>query len=124
MSKEAPRRTGVKYLAACGTSMPNRGEKKVRFKTIGKDGEKSSLASIQFQMTDVNKPLAAVSRILDQGNSVLFTRRDKGSCIINDTSGERVYMQEEKGVFVLDVEFFEPDMNERTGELGFPRQGS
>ena len=56
------KKAGVKYLAACGTSMPNRGEKNVKFEA--KDGN-GSLASIKFQVTDVNKPLAAVSKIME-----------------------------------------------------------
>ena len=54
---------------------------------------------------------------------MLFTREGKGSCIINDTTGEKVYLTEEKGVFVLDVEFFEPDVSD-AGVAGFARQGS
>ena len=115
------KKAGVKYMAACGTSMPNRGEKRVKFRTA--DGQCDGLSSIQFQVTDVNKPLAAVSKILDKGNSVLFTRGGKGSCIINDATGEKIYLTEEKGVFVLDVEFFEPDA-EGAQAAGFARQGS
>ena len=102
------KKAGVKYMAACGTAMANHGEKRVKFKAVDRDGNTSHLAAIQFQVTDVNKPLAAVSRILDQGNSVLFTRKGKGSCIIDDKTNERVYVQEENRVFVLDVEFYEP----------------
>lgn len=117
------KKAGVKYMAACGTSMPNRGEKRVKFRTADREGQCDNLSSIQFQVTDVNKPLAAVSKILDKGNSVLFTREGKGSCIINDVTGERIYLTEEKGVFVLDVEFFEPDADDSQA-MGFPRQGS
>ena len=102
------KKAGVKYMAACGTAMCNHGEKRVKFKTTGPDGLQSEMAAIQFQVTDVNKPLAAVSRILDQGNSVLFTREGAGSCIIDNRSGRRIPIKEENRVFVLDVEFFEP----------------
>lgn len=108
------KKAGVKYMAACGTAMCNHGEKRVRFKTMGLDGAQSELAAIQFQVTDVNKPLAAVSRILDQGNSVLFTRNGSGSCIIDDKSGRRIPIREENRVFVMDVEFFEPSDEEQT----------
>ena len=116
------KKAGVKYMAACGTSMSNRGDKNVKFRAAHKEGEQG-MSSIQFQVTDVNKPLAAVSRILDKGNSVLFTREGQGSCIINDTTGEKVYLTEEKGVFVMDVEFFEPDIS-YADAAGFARQGS
>ena len=56
-------------------------EKKIRFKKSG--GE--VLNSITFQVTDVGKPLAAVSKILDKGNTVvLSTGRDRTSA-----SGDR-----------------------------------
>ena len=70
--------------------------------------------SITFQVTDVGKPLASVSRILDKGNSVVFTRNGGGSYII-----EKIPITEERGTFVMDVEFLEPASNERD----FPRQG-
>lgn len=76
------------------------------------------MAAIQFQVTGVNKPLASVSRILDQGNSVLFTRDGAGSCIINGTTGARIPIREENRVFVLDVEFFEPSSDESGEQSG------
>lgn len=114
------KKAGVTYMAACGTAMQNHGEKRVRFKTVDADGTLSSMAAIQFQVTDVNKPLASVSRILDQGNSVLFTRDGIGSCIINGATGARIPIREENRVFVLDVEFFEPG----DAEGGEPRETS
>ena len=54
--------TGVTYIAANGSRMPNLGEKKVHFKT--KDGLNSS---ITFQVTKVKKHLAAVSKITEKG---------------------------------------------------------
>ena len=47
--------------------MTNKGEKRVSFKT--KDGIKSS---INFQVTDFKKPLAAVFKIVEKGNWVCF----------------------------------------------------
>ncbi len=92
--------------------MDNLGEKKVRFRR----GGSAAVSSITFQVTGVNKPLAAVSRILDKGNTVVFSRSGEGSFIKNEKSGEKIPILEEKGTFVLDVEFMEP-------AVGFTRQG-
>ncbi len=112
-------RAGVQYVAANGAAMPNRGEKLVKFKSTG-DGSKGGLNSIRFQVTDVNKPLAAVSRILDQGNTVVFTRnRGRKSYVSNDSTGDKLDIEERKGVFVMPVEYFQPAV----AEQGFRGQG-
>ena len=71
------KKRGVRYVAAHGGKMDNLGEKKVRFRRQGS----AAVSSIMFQVTDVGKPLASVSRILDKGNIVVFSR--KGSYIMN-----------------------------------------
>ena len=111
---EAKRR-GVKYVAANGGKMDNLGEKKVRFRRDGAPG----VTSITFQVTGVGKPLASVSRILDKGNTVVFSRNDQGSYIFNEKTQHRIPIKEEKGTFVIDVEFLEP----APSEPDFPRQG-
>ena len=110
---EAKRR-GVRYIAANGGKMDNLGEKKVRFRRDGSD----AVNSITFQVTDVGKPLASVSRILDKGNSVVFSRGSEGSYILNEKTRQKIPIKEEKGTFVMDVEFLEPAV-----ERDFPRQG-
>ena len=59
-------------------------------------------------MTGVSKPLASVSRILDKGNTVVFSRSGEGSYIRNEATGEKVPIVEDKGTFVMVVEFLEP----------------
>ena len=95
--------------------MDNLGEKKVRFRRDGAPG----VNSITFQVTGVGKPLASVSRILDKGNTVVFSRNDQGSYIFNEKTQHRIPIKEEKGTFVIDVEFLEP----APSEPDFPRQG-
>ena len=68
------KKNGVKHVAANGARMENQGEKRVRFKTSGS----GMMNSITLQVTDVGKPLAAVSRILDKGNTVVFSRGAAG----------------------------------------------
>ena len=48
----------MKYVAANGAQMDNLGEKKVKFKRMGSD----EVNGITFQITEVSKPLASVSR--------------------------------------------------------------
>ena len=111
---EAKRR-GVRYVAANGGKMDNMGEKKVRFRREGSE----AVNSITFQVTGVGKPLASVSHILDKGNSVVFSRHGEGSYIVNETTRQKIPIKEEKGTFVMEVEFLEPAPCERD----FPRQG-
>lgn len=114
MEGEAKKK-GVRYVAANGGRMDNMGEKRVRFRREGS----AAVNSIMFQVTGVGKPLASVSRILDKGNSVIFSRNHEGSYIVNEKTQERIPIKEEKGTFVIDVEFLEP----ASGEPGFPGQG-
>ena len=72
-----------------------------------------------FQVTDVGKPLASVSRILDKGNTVVFSRKQGDSYIVNNCTGQKIPLTEEKGTFVMDVEYLEPDESAE----GFTRQG-
>ena len=106
------RKKGVRYVAANGGKMDNLGEKRVRFRRNGA----AAVNNITFQVTGVSKPLASVSRILDKGNTVVFSRIGEGSFIRNERTGEKIPIVEEKGTFVVDVEFMEP-------ASGFTRQG-
>ena len=109
------KKAGVRYVAANGARMENYGEKKVRFKKEGLAGVNSML----FQVTDVGKPLASVAKILDKGNTVIFSRGQGGSYVVNDKIGRRIPLVEEKGTFVMEVEYLEPGAKEE----GFAGQG-
>ena len=65
------KRLGVKYVAANGAKMDNYGQKRIRFKKEGLGG----ISDMLFQVTDVGKPLAFVTHILDKENSVVFSRK-------------------------------------------------
>ena len=81
-------------------------EKKVRFKT--KDGLNSSIA---FQVTNVKKPLTAVSKITEKGNWVCFGRSEV--YIENVATGKRTDLELHNGINSLDVEdFHEPGFHE------------
>ena len=94
----------MKYVAANGAKMDNYGEKRVRFKEEGLNG----INSMVFQVTDEGKLLAFVSGILDKGNSIVFSRGPKGSCVVNDQTGRRIPLVEENGTLVEEVEYLQP----------------
>ena len=56
------KRLGVKYVAANGAKMDNYDQKRIRFKKEGLGG----ISDMLFQVTDVGKPLASVTRILSE----------------------------------------------------------
>ena len=51
-----------------------------------------------FQVTDVTKALGSVSKIVANGNKIVFD--ESGSFIENKRSRERLWMREENGVYV------------------------
>ena len=114
--------SGVRYVAANGARMENFGEKRVKFKCT----ESNVMNKITFQVTEVGKPLASVSRILDKGNTVVFSRNKGGSYILNEKSGSKIELKEEKGTFVMNVEFYQPQggsKGDRERVPGFTRPG-
>ena len=58
--------------------------------------------AMKFLDADVKRPLAAVSAIVDEGNTVVFSAR--GAYIENDATKERMPMTRKNGVFVLELE--------------------
>ncbi len=68
----------------------------------------------------MGKPLAAVSKMLDKGNTVVFSRKACGSFIMNDVTGERITLEERQGTFGLEVEYNEP----ASTTTSFTRSGS
>ena len=115
----AAKMAGVKYVAANGARMANFGEKSVKFKC----SEGAAMNKIMFQVTEVGKPLASVSKILDKGNVVVFSRGKKGSYILNEKTGSKIALKEDKGTFVMDVEFYQPEGETKGRVPGFTRQG-
>ena len=87
-------RRGVEYEVANGIRIPNLGEK--QFKGITEEGLPRNL---RVQVCDVNKPLLTVSKIVQGGNRVVFD--GNGSYIEDTTNGERMWLQEKGGMFML-----------------------
>ena len=113
---------GVTYVAANGAKMDNCGEEKVKFRCT----ENSAINKTTLQVTDVGKPLASVGKILDRGNTVVFSRKEGGSYILNEKTGSKIELEEEKGTFEMKVEFYRPEGESvDSGEMapGFTWQG-
>ena len=72
-----------KLAAANGTKIEVFGEAVLEFEEKGKD------CGMRFLDCDVKKPLAAVSAMIDEGNTVVFSNR-WGSYVENDKTGEKI----------------------------------
>ena len=100
---------------AGGKEIPNCGERTLTLSTLNW----SSVRNMTFQVTDVTKALGSVSKIVANGNKVVFD--ESGSFIENKRSRERLWMREENGVYNLDVYVAPPDCHEKKRD--FHRQG-
>ena len=76
---------------------------------------------MKFQICDISKSLASVSRIVEAGHRVIFDIPEAGSYIENRQTGERTYLRQERGLYLLDA-WVMP--NQETGdERPFQGQG-
>ena len=85
---------GVKYEVANGTRIPNLGERK-----FIAHSEEGAARNITAQVCDVNKALLSVKKVVGAGNKVVFD--DSGSYIEDKRSGERMWLREENGMYML-----------------------
>ena len=99
-----PGKTKVKLEAANGTPIETYGEKLVKFEMEGVRGK----AGMKFLMTDVQKPLAAVSAIVEAGNEVVFRSGANDSFIRNPKTGEKVPLKRERGTYTMEVVVDDP----------------
>ena len=90
--------------------MNHYGEKEAKF-TVGED---PSVMSLGFQVSDVQKPLAAVWRIASKGNLVQFGPKDEDNFIQSIATRKKIPMMRKGGSYVVEAEFV-------TEESGFPR---
>ena len=87
-------RNGVYYIAANGDEIYNAGEQEVAMVTA--DGPRS----MRFQICDVTKTLASVSKICEKGHRVIFDD-EAGSCIQHKSTGRVIPLEKKNGVYVL-----------------------
>ena len=87
-------RRGVTYEVANGVEIPNLGERKFLGFT-----EEGGQRGITAQVCAVSKTLMSVSKVAAQGNRVVFD--DDGSYIEDKLSGEKTWMQQVGGMYML-----------------------
>ena len=87
---------GTEYICADGGRIPNMGEKLV----CGVSEEGSKL-SINFQVTTVDKPLIAVSKLTAAGHQVWFGKQH--GVITHGVTGKTTTFEKKNGVYVLRV---------------------
>ena len=90
-------RRGVEYESACGTSIPNEGEKVCRISTDDAPTEKIAV----LQVANIGKSLLSVSRMVDKGNVVVFA--PNGSYIYNQTTRESTWLRRKGNLYVMDA---------------------
>ena len=89
-------KTGATYRAAGGQQLTNVGEKRPNFMSAGIGG------SMAFQATtDVQKPLAAASKIAGKGNRIVLEA--DGGYIENKKSGKKIPLTIENGVYMMEM---------------------
>jgi hypothetical protein len=108
-TKEAGRK--LKFINASGGEMGHYGERVASFRTMGE----SAVMSLTFQVSDVQKPLAAVRRISEKGNKVVFGPRVEDNYIENVATGRRIQMIKKGGSYVVPAELI---MKEAAGFTG------
>jgi hypothetical protein len=98
---------------ANGGDMQHYGQKEVVFKHGGGSGP----IGLTFQVTDVKKPLLAVRRLVEKGNTVVLADGDGESFIQHTASQTRIPVKKKGGSFVIEAHFVA-----QAGSLGFTRQ--
>ena len=95
----------LRFVNASGGEMSHYGEKVATFQAGGKD----AVVSLGFQVSDVQKPLAAVWRIAEKGNIVQFGPRAEDNFIKNIETGKRINMIHKSGSYVIEANYVVPD---------------
>ena len=87
-------KSGVKYSTANGEVLDNEGEKHMLMSSL--EGVNRAITA---QVTEVNKPLLSVSKMVKAGNTVTFS--PEGSYIYDGYTGEVMQLEESKGLYWL-----------------------
>ena len=64
---------------------------------------RTRMSGMVFAVADVRKPLAAAAKVVAAGNRVVLA--PDGSFVENLSTGEKLKLREERGVYVMDVEY-------------------
>ena len=96
-----PSRRNLRLKAANGSDMRHDGETSVTFK----DKESGETLGMNFQVTEVRKPLAAVWRLTEKGNVVQFGPQDHQNFVLNLRTQKKIQLHRRGGSYVLKVEY-------------------
>ena len=99
---------------ASGGVIEHYGSRGVTFRTEEGEGE---VMGMEFQVSGVKKPLAAVWRIAEAGNLVQFGPKPGDNFIQNVRTGKRVGLRKKGGSYVLGVEFVKKDETTFQGQV-------
>ena len=99
--KVKPTRRNLRLKAANGQEMRHEGEKEITFR----DAVSGEVLGMKFQVTEVHKPLAAVWRLAEKGNLVVFGPTEAQCFIQNIQTGKQIPLHKRGGSYVLKVEY-------------------
>jgi hypothetical protein len=100
----------MRFINASGGEMGHYGERTANFRTVGE----AAIMSLTFQVSDVQKPLAAVRRISEKGNRVVFGPTE--NYIENVATGRRIQMVKKGGSYVVPAELVIKEWSGFTGQ--------
>ena len=82
------------------------------------------MRKMDFQVTNVTKALGSVSRMVRHGNRVVFDMDESGvsnSYIEKKDTGEKLWLRERNGVYVLDLLVAPPGYAGEVDNYGQPK---
>ena len=98
------------YTTADGSKVYNEGQRKLDVCTL--DGQQRR--SMTFQVARVKKAVESVSRMVKNGNKLVFDQDSSAkdtSYIQNKRTNEKIWLRQKKGVYVLDVMVAPPQLS-------------
>ena len=101
----------MKFRNASGGQMKHFGAREVTFRAEDMEGDK--MMGLEFQVSEVKKPLAAVCRIAEKGNLVQFGPKEEDNFIKNVKTGEKVMLRKKGGSYVMAVEYMQKTFQRR-----------
>ena len=106
---------GQHYVSAIGNRIPNLGEKVLEAAT-----EEGNRHRVTFQVTDVSRPLCAVSKVCQKGNRVIF---DEHGGVVQNSDGSRDVLRYEGWHLLAEVVDAEHWAIDECTATGFPVAG-
>ena len=97
-----PEGKGLRLVNASGGPISHYGSRRVAFQPNSSSAVEGRIMGMGFEVTDVKKPLMAVSRICEKGNVVQFGPEDSHNFIQNIQTGEKLYMKKKGNSYVLE----------------------